>query len=313
MANKQLPDEYLEYQRRAYGMDHDKYQWSMLSERPKINWPNDKKLALWINVPIQFFPLDQRGEPFKVPGGMTMPYPDLRHFSLRDYGNRVGIYRLLDAFDKFNCKPSFAINSAAATRAPYLMEQINDRNASVICHGLHMDALQHAGLSEAEERDLIKQAIEQLSESSTSDIKGWLSPAKNQSPNTLDLLREQGISYVCDWVNDELPYSMNTQHGSLTAMPLSTELEDYFVIQQNFHSEQSWLEQVCDACDFLIDEANTQGGRLLSLNIHPWLMGQPHRIHYLEQVLEYLSSKQEIWHAGADDIQAHWAAQTKTA
>ena len=164
MTNKQLPNDYLDYQHRAYGMDHDKYQWSMLSNRPQINWPDDKKLALWINVPIQFFPLDQRGEPFKVPGGMTMPYPDLRHYSLRDYGNRVGIYRLLDAFDKFDCKPSFAINSTAAARAPYLMEQINDRNASVICHGLHMDALLHAGLNQAEERDLIKRAIEQLSD-----------------------------------------------------------------------------------------------------------------------------------------------------
>ena len=174
-----------------------------------------------------------------------------------------------------------------------------------------MDALHHAGLSKAQERDLIKQAIEQLSESISSDIKGWLSPAKNQSPHTLDLLREQGLSYVCDWVNDELPYFMNTQYGSITAMPLSTELEDYFVIQQNFHSEQSWLEQVCDACDLLIEEASTHGGRLLSLNIHPWLMGQPHRIHYLEKALEYLSSKEEIWHAGADDIYAHWITQNE--
>ena len=311
MVDKKLPNDYLEYPHRGYGMDHNKYQWSMLSQRSKINWPNDKKLALWINVPIQFFPLNQSDDPFKVPGGMTMPYPDLRHFSLRDYGNRVGIYRLLDAFDKFNIQPSFAINSAMATRAPYLLEKINERDNSIICHGLHMDALHHAGLSEAQERDLIKQALDQLSGSISSDIKGWLSPAKNQSPHTLDLLREQGLSYVCDWVNDELPYFMNTQYGSITAMPLSTELEDYFVIQQNFHSEQSWLEQVRDACDLLIEEASTQGGRLLSLNIHPWLMGQPHRIHYLEKALEYLSSKEEIWHAGADDIYAHWITQNE--
>ncbi len=313
MTDKKLPNDYLNYPHRAYGMDHDKYDWSMLSERPKFDWPDGKKLALWINVPIQFFPLDQRGDPFKVPGGMTMPYPDLRHFSLRDYGNRVGIYRLLDAFEKYRIKPTFAINSAVATRAPYLLEQINSRKDSIICHGLHMDALHHAGLSEAQERDLIKQAIDQLNESTATDIRGWLSPAKNQSPNTLELLREQGISYVCDWVNDELPYSMKTQGGSITAMPLSTEMEDYFLIQRNFHSEQSWLEQVCDACDFLIDEASTQGARLLSLTVHPWLMGQPHRIHYLEQALEYLSSREEIWHAGADEIHAHWAAQNNAA
>lgn len=306
MSEKKLPHDYLEYPHRSYGMDHEHYDWSMLSERPKIAWPGGKKLALWINVPIQFFPLDQRGDPFKVPAGMTMPYPDLRHFSLRDYGNRVGIYRLLEAFDKYGIKPTFAINSEAAKRMPYLIDQINDRKDEIICYGLHMDALHHAGLSEAQERDLIKQAMTQLSESTLSSIHGWLSPAKNQSPNTLNLLREQGIDYVCDWVNDELPYRMKTNHGPITAMPLSTELEDYFIIQQNFHSEQSWLEQVCDACDFLIDEGTTQGGRMLSLNIHPWLMGQPHRISYLEQALDYLSSKKEIWHAGANQISTHW-------
>lgn len=314
MSDKKLPDDYLQYPHRSYGMDHDFYQWSMLSKRPKIHWPEGKKLALWINIPLQFFPLDQRGEPFKVPGGMTMPYPDLRHFSLRDYGNRVGIYRLLQAFDNHNCKPTFAINSEMVSRTPYLIEQINNRGNDVICHGLHMDALHHSGLSETQERDQIKRSIEQLSSALDTDIKGWLSPAKNQSPNTLSLLREQGIDYVCDWVNDDLPYPMKTKNGSITAMPLSTELEDYFVIQQNFHSEQSWLEQVCDACDFLIDEASNQGsGRLLALNIHPWLMGQPHRIHYLEQALEYLSSKQEIWHAGANQIQSHWASQNTQA
>ena len=81
MNDKQLPANYLEYKDRRYGMDHDRYEWSMLENRKPVKWPNGKSLALWINVPLQFFPLDQKGIPFKVPGGMTMPYPDLRHYS----------------------------------------------------------------------------------------------------------------------------------------------------------------------------------------------------------------------------------------
>ena len=306
MTDKKLPDDYLQYPRRSYGMDHDLYDWSMLSDRQKINWPDGKKLALWVNVPIQFFPLNQRGEPFKVPAGMTMPYPDLRHYSLRDYGNRVGIYRLFKAFDQYDIKPTFAINAQAAMTMPNLMEQINDRGNDVICHGMHMDALHHNGLSEQQEKDLIQKSLETLGNTINSEIKGWLSPAKNQSSNTLELLSQFGLGFVCDWVNDDMPYQFKTKQGSLSNMPLSTELEDYFVIQQNFHSEQSWLEQICDACDFLIEEAKQKGGRLLALNIHPWLMGQPHRIDFLEQLFEHLSKNQDIWHAGANEIYEHW-------
>ena len=309
MTDKKLPDDYLQYPRRSYGMDHDLYEWSMLSDRQKINWPDGKKLALWVNVPIQFFPLNQGGEPFKVPAGMTMPYPDLRHFSLRDYGNRVGIYRLLDAFDEFNIEPTFAINSEVAARMPTLINQIKKRGNDIICHGLNMDTLHHNGLSKDQERAQILQALTELSIAVDQPIKGWLSPAKNESSNTLNLLSELGIEFVCDWVNDELPYHMKTKNKALTSMPLATELDDYFIIQQNFHSEQSWLEQVCDACDFLIDEANEHGGRMLSLTVHPWLMGQPHRIGYLETALKYLSSKTEIWHAGANQISDYWNDQ----
>lgn len=311
MSKDKMPDSYLQYPQRSYGMDHDHYEWSMLTERKKISWPDDKKLALWVNVPIQFFPLDQRGEPFKVPAGMTMPYPDLRHFSLRDYGNRIGIHRLLDAFDKYSIEPTFAINSDAASRLPHLIDLINQRKNDVICYGTNMDSLHHNGLSEEQEREQIQTALSQLSALIKQPIKGWLSPAKNESSNTLDLLSACGIEFVCDWVNDELPYPMKTKSGALSAMPLSSELDDYFIIQQNFHSEQAWLEQICDACDFLIDEASEQGGRLLTLNIHPWLMGQPHRIIYLEKLLDYLSSKQDVWSAGATQIHRHWIYQQK--
>ena len=111
-----LDKAHLEYPKRGYGMDHDRYAWSQLSERSPIQWPGGKKLALWINVCVQFFPLNQQGKPFPVPGGMTMPYPDLRHFSLRDYGNRVGIVRILNALDQSGLNASFAINGELAER-----------------------------------------------------------------------------------------------------------------------------------------------------------------------------------------------------
>jgi len=302
----ELNKDYFDYPHRSYGMDHDRYDWSMLEDRPKTSWPEGKLLALWVNVGLQFFPLNQRGIPFKVPGGMTKPYPDLRHFSLRDYGNRVGIYRFFKALNKYNVTPTMSISTRLAERIPYLIDKIKERGDEIICHGYHMDALHYGGQDPTEEAELVKKSLDGLREITGQEINGWISPAKNQSGNTPDLLTASGVTYFCDWVNDELPYPFFTKNGEITAMPLSTELEDYFVILNNQHSALSWSEQVCDACDYLLDEAAVKGGRILSLNIHPWVLGQPHRIGYLEKTLEYIMSKSEVWSACASDIKEAW-------
>lgn len=301
--------DYLRYPARRYGMDHDRYDWSMLSERKPVVWPEGKKLALWINVSLQFFPLDQRGIPFKVPGGMTMPYPDLRHFSLRDYGNRVGIFRFLKAFDRYGVSPTFAMNTRLAERTHYLMAMLKERGDEILCHGYHMDALHYGGQDPAEERALIERALDGLRELSGQNVRGWISPARNESPDTPDLLAANGVDYFCDWVNDDMPYAFRTAGKPLISMPLPTELEDHFVILNNGHSEDSWVEQVCDACDFLLAEAQTQGGRILALNIHPWLLGQPHRIARLEKVLAYITAQEGVWNASAGEILDAWVAQ----
>jgi len=297
-----LDKEYLEYAKRQYGMDHDRYSWSMLSDRPKVKWPDGKSLALWVNVSLQYFPLDQKGIPFKVPGGMTMPYPDLRHYSLRDYGNRVGIYRFFKAFDRFGIKPTIAMNTRLAEKYPYLLKKVVERGDEIICHGYHMDALHHDGLAEGEEAELVSKSLDRLRELSGQKVEGWLSPARNESSITPELLKQNNVRYFCDWVNDDMPYSFNTDSGPLVAMPLSNELDDQFILMNNLHSEQSYVEQIEDACDLLIKEAETSGGRILALNIHPWLLGQPHRIAKLEALLEKLTSNPKVWSASASDI-----------
>ena len=306
-----LDKEHLSYPLRSYGMDHERYDWSMLSERKPVQWPDGKHLALWINVAMQYFPLNQQGKPFAVPGGMTMPYPDLRHYSLRDYGNRVGIFRLLKAFDHYQIRPSFAVSTRLAERLPYLMHTLRERGDEVLCHGWHQDALHYGGQDRTEEADTIRRALDGLRDISGQPVRGWLSPAKNESENTLELLADNGIEYFCDWVNDDMPYPFRTETGELTAMPLSTELDDFFVIGQNLHSPQSWCEQVCDACDLLLAEARQQGGRILALNIHPWMLGQPHRIAYLEQALDYITAQAGVWSAPPHAILDSWRSQQK--
>lgn len=304
-----LDNDYLKYPQRSYGMDHDRYEWNMLQNRKKIQWPNGNKIALWVNVGLQFFPLNQKGIPFKVPGGMTKPYPDLRHYSLRDYGNRVGIYRFLKAFDKYNITPTFAMNTRLAERIPYLVNTIKERGDEIICHGYDMDKLHYGGQNASEEKELVKKSLDGLRNLTGQDIKGWISPAKNESENTPDILAANGINYFCDWVNDDMPYDFNTKNGNLKAMPLPTELDDYFIVNNNLHSAEDWADQVEDAFEFLLKESETGGGRVLGLNIHPWVLGQPHRIQYLERVLGILGKHPEVWSTSGGAIADAWENQ----
>lgn len=299
MSNQNgLAVEHLQYPERHYGMDHDHYDWQMLTDRPPVQWA-EGKLALWVNVSLQFFPMNQRGIPFPPPGGMTMPYPDLRHFSLRDYGNRVGIYRILRALDRYGVRPTFAINAELAERAPYLMHMLRERGDEIIAHGWNMDCPHYGGQPRDEEGQLIRKTLKTLRGTSGQAVTGWLSPGKIHSENTPALLAEHGVKYFCDWVNDDMPYRFRTGSGDLWAMPISTELEDQFILRNNQHSETSYAEQVEDACRFLLAEARNQGGRILALNIHPWMLGQPHRIGYLERILEFITAQHGVFSAPA--------------
>jgi len=302
-----LDKEYFDYPHRSYGMDHDYYDWSMLADREPVSWPDGARVALWVNVSLQYFPLNQQGKPFAPVGGLTTASPDLRPYTLREYGNRVGIFRLLKAFDKYGVKPTFAIQTRLAERYPYLISKIVERGDEIICHGWHMDAPHYGGQDRDEEATLVEKSLQGLRDITGRDIRGWLSPSRSQSFNTPELLAANGIEYMCDWINDELPYTFRTPGGEITAMPLSTELEDRFIMQANLHPESEYADQVIDAFDFLYAEAGEkQSGRMLALSIHPWMLGQPHRIGRLEQVLEHISGHDGVWTAGAGEIISHW-------
>jgi peptidoglycan/xylan/chitin deacetylase (PgdA/CDA1 family) len=280
----------------------------MLDTRKKIVWPDGKKLALWVNVSLQFFPMNPQSK-IKLPGSMSMPYPDLRHYTLRDYGNRVGIYRFFEAFDRYGIKPTMAVNSRIAERAPALFDRLLQRGDELIGHSVSMDTVHAGGLSIEQETEWIAQSLHRLRSLSGQAVRGWLSPGKLESENTPDLIAGMGVDYFCDWVNDDMPYAFRTTNGNLWAMPLSTDLEDRSILMDNFHPAQSYLEQIKDACDLLLAEAQEQGGRILALSVHPWMLGQPHRIAYFEQALAYITSQEGVWCASAGEILDVFKAQ----
>src|SRR4051812_48830975 len=171
-----VPPDYLEYPKRRYGMDHERYLWSMLPRRDKVRWPGGARVALMVVPALEWFPLDMTGKPFKPPGAMVTPYPDLRHYTPRDYGNRVGIFRVMKALDRFGIRASVAVNSAIAARHPSLIQSCVERGWEVMANGLDMDHLHYAGLSPEAERKLIGETLAILRRVSGQKIRGWMSP-----------------------------------------------------------------------------------------------------------------------------------------
>jgi peptidoglycan/xylan/chitin deacetylase (PgdA/CDA1 family) len=283
-----------------YGMDHDYYRFSLMQQREPLRFPHGARLAVWINVSVQHFPLDPKGIPFKAAGAMQTPYPDLRHYSLRDYGNRIGIYRVLDALERFSVPASFAINADLVERYPALLDVLAAQPGEWLGHGIDMDLLMHDGMTAEAQQALIERALALLARY-PKPVRGWLSPARQQSYASAAALKRAGLRFMVDWVNDELPYRYQTDAGALDVLPLSLELEDRFVLMHNQHSEQSWLQQVCDAFDCLYLESE-QAGRMLSLSLHPWVIGQPHRIGKLEQALAYFAQHEGVWFATPSEL-----------
>lgn len=304
-----LPDSYLEYPLRRYGMDHDRYDWSPLPKRRPVAWPGGARMALWVVPALEWFPLDMKGQPFKPPGAMQTSYPDLRHYTLRDYGNRVGIFRVMDALQRHAIPASVAVNAAVAVRYPSLVKACVARGWEIIANGLDMDHLHHGGLAEEQERALVEQSLRILGEAAGERVSGWLSPAKSESFATPDLLREAGVEYVCDWVNDDMPFAMRTRAGELVAMPHPVDIDDYTILVQNHHTEDDFRDALIDQFDQVYRESSPENGRVMAISLHPWIIGQPYRIGALEQALQHIVQHNGVWAATGSQILAAWKSQ----
>jgi peptidoglycan/xylan/chitin deacetylase (PgdA/CDA1 family) len=306
-----LPPENMIYRERRYGMDQDRYEWSNLPDRQAIEWPGKARIALWVTPILQWFPLNMTATPFLAPGGLTMPYPDYRHYTNRDYGNRVGIFRLFELLDRYKLTASVILNAAIAQRYPSLLREIMRRRFEVIAHGLSMGDLHHSGLSHEDETTLVKSALDTLRKAVDTPVVGWLSPGRSQSWHTLDILAEHGIAYCCDWANDDMPYEMRTRSKKILSMPLAHETDDRMILQEFRHTEDQWLQQTKDRFDVLYREAERYGGRIMSLPLHAWIMGVPYRATYVREAIEYVLSHRGVWVATGEQIARQFRAQTE--
>lgn len=303
-----LDPAYLEYSRRRQGYDHKLYPYAPLHTRPAIQWPGGKSVAVWLCVSVEWFPITPADKPFRAPGHMQTAYPDYRHYTARDYGNRVGVYRLLDAFAKAGIKASFAVNAAIAERHPALVQDIASAGHEIIAHSNDMNGTIASTLPREEEEALIAASLQRLEAATGRRPRGWLSIARSQSFATHELLKAAGIEYCCDWVNDELPWAFN---NGLINLPLNHELSDRQILNVQQQTIDSYAEQILDAHDWLAGEARASGGgRMLPLHLTPYITGLPYRMDTFEGLLAELTARPETWFARGADIIDSFRSQT---
>jgi peptidoglycan/xylan/chitin deacetylase (PgdA/CDA1 family) len=288
--------------------DHPPYRYSSIALRQPLRWPNEARVAFAVVVNAEYYELQPAANSFtpaNVPGGFgRAPYPDVRAFSQRDYGNRVGVFRVIDALQRFAMPATAAVDAEVAQRFPYIVEQFLRLRCDLAGHGHAVTNVISSHMTEAEERAYITSALDALQRVSGVRPRGWHGPEYAQSERTPALLAEVGVEYALDWPNDEQPFLVRTPSGPLVSLSMALELDDVVAMWHRRISGEHWRRAVTEALDQLLADS-VKGGRHFILNIHPWLIGHPHRVGYLEDVLEDVRERDGIWIATMSEMVAH--------
>ena len=289
-----------------YGMDHEHYDWSPFNQQRKVlRWPNNARVALAVIVNLEHMEWQPPEGTYQNPalsGGYgASPFPDVTRWSHREYGHRVGIFRLLDLLDKHGIKATVAMDLLTAQNYPYLVRHCQQRGCEIIGHGISVSQLITSNMTESEERDYIQSTIEGMTEATGAAPRGWLGPEYGESARTPGLLAQAGISYVCDWTNDEQPFPMKTPEGDLHALPVMLPLDDVSALWDRRVTIAKYVEMIKESFDTIYEEGESNG-RLMVLNLRPWLSGQPFRVRYLAGALEYMMGHPDVWAATGSEI-----------
>jgi peptidoglycan/xylan/chitin deacetylase (PgdA/CDA1 family) len=291
------------------GMDHDHYEWSPLNaSRPKMAWPGNARVALCVIVSLGYAEWKRPDDSYQVPNlaggyGWGGPFPDVTAWSHREYGHRVGVFRVLNVLEKHGIPPTIALDAMTAQHYPFLVHHCLERKGEIIAHGISVNRMITSRMSEAEEREYIRTSIDTVASATGKVPTGWLGPESGESARTPQLLAEAGIRYVCDWANDEQPYRMNVPRGELTALPVSLPLDDVNALWDRRMDADRYGRMIGETFDALYSDG-ADNPRLLVLTLHPFLIGQPFRIGILDAALEHIVKHESVWRATGSGIVA---------
>lgn len=290
------------------GMDHDLYPFSALPTRPPLLFPGEAPLAGTVFLYLEHW--DMVPEPGTVSDPRFIDRygnfePDYRTYTWREYGNRVGIFRLMDVIDRLGLKVTVPLNAKACARYPALVERLAGAGHEFAAHGIDATQLLTSAMGEDEERAFIRASADAVEAATGERPRGWVGQDHAQSTRTPRLLAEAGFAYCVDWPNDDQPYLM-LPDGALVSLPAQSEWDDVHLLWHRRVLSPRFPEIVGDVIDCLAEEAvRTGSGRYVSLHLHPWLSGMPHRFRYAAAALERFAATPGMWRATAGELAAH--------
>jgi len=269
------------------------FDYSPILDRPKLTWPNGKRIALWIAPNVEYFHLD-----LALAGNEAPNVPD---WAVRDYGNRVAVFRLMDLLDQHGIKATACLNSDICRYHPRIIEGGARRGWEWIGHSTS-NSLRPTSLSRAAQAENMAECLDTIERHTGVRPTGWLGQGMRQSWDTLDLLAEHGVKYVCDWCNDDQPYKMRLDGGNtLISIPYTVELNDFSVFTHQRRTADEFTQMICEHFDVIYREAE-HTAKVMCIALHPYLVGVPHRIQSLDRALSYICKHEGVWRTTGREI-----------
>lgn len=279
-------------------MENSRYDYLPIVKRKELKWPKAARVAFWVCPNVEYFHIDKR-----ILSAPSPHLPDIQAYSLRDYGSRIGIFRLMEVLDKHRIRASVMLNADVCEYHPAIIEEGKKRNWEWLGHGA-TNNLRVSDYPLEQERQVIRRVKERIAAAVGSAPKGWLGPGLVETFNTPDHLAAEGFEYLCDWACDDQPVPLRVRSGRMLALPYQQGINDITLFVHSNHTPEQYLRQVCDQFDTLYEEG-AKSGRVMALPLHPYVTGLPFRIKYLDKALDYICSHEGVWRATGIEI-ADW-------
>jgi peptidoglycan/xylan/chitin deacetylase (PgdA/CDA1 family) len=278
--------------------ENARFDFSPITERTPWRLPNGARVAVWVIPNIEHFRIDRRSTSIAAVGAHLVP--DVLNYSWRDYGNRVGVWRMMEVMEKYGVQGTAALNADVCERYPQIIKAGNELEWEWMGHGENNSTFLNPN-TEEDERALIGRVASTIARATGRKPRGWLSPALTETFNTPDLLAEAGFDYVANWCNDEQPYPMKVKTGALYSIPYSIEVNDITAFLDHHQTPEEFGRMICDQFDGLY-ETDAASPRVMAIALHPMLIGQPFRSVHFDRALRHIAQRREVWFAKGGDI-----------
>lgn len=287
------------------------YDYIPLPKRQPLKWPNGARVALIITLNLETWDLiKDTDKPYYAGGPAILPdvlpgnVPDFPNFTWREYGQRVGIWRLFELFDKMGAKASCTANAVTFQRRREMTDAVLERGWELLTHNWEQgELLSNFAHDPAREREIVLASLAEFVKHTGRKSKGWLSSSLRGTLQTADILAEQGCTFYCDIMNDDQPYLLKTPNGPIVSIPYSNEINDFtFITRKNFTTDQ-FAQALIEELDVLYDEGATTG-RIMNVGLHPHVSGRAHRIRAIREFIQHAQSLPGVWWATREEIAA---------